>query len=386
MDSPPILFSYTTTLKDNTTKVTIYPILSIDIVPNSLFEFLCDEYNLEIERGETLPHFETLSMKQFIRHWFDKSVVGIMILGENPITNHKHRIWEQECLGIFNIKPNFPGKRCSHICSGEFLVNAGIRGKGIGKILTNVFLFWSSHLGYESCILNQVFETNVSARKLWESGAFNFKRVGKIAKSVYLKNYDDPVDTIIYGKNLKEEEEPQDKQGATNIDNSSVRFDKIKHYLQTGKYHKDATRQEKSRLRSSSSHYSIMDNKLYMKGKEVISNPAKQLEICQILHEKNGHCGINRCTSLVSEHYHWMRIKDSVTFCIKNCKLCKINEKQVAARIIQPVLKRARLNENLQQVIQQAQQNLTYADAAATALKDYKQTDMTTHVQSYLDE
>lgn len=46
---------YTILLKDGVTAATVYPILSPLDIPIGLLHFLCDEYNMEIERGETLP-------------------------------------------------------------------------------------------------------------------------------------------------------------------------------------------------------------------------------------------------------------------------------------------------------------------------------------------
>ena len=47
--------------------------------------------------------------------------------------------WEKQCLGIFDLKPAYPG-RSAHVVTGTFLVNAGIRGKGIGKTLVETFI------------------------------------------------------------------------------------------------------------------------------------------------------------------------------------------------------------------------------------------------------
>lgn len=54
---PKISERYTILLKDGVTTATIYPILSPLDIPIGLLHFLCDEYNMEIERGETLPYF-----------------------------------------------------------------------------------------------------------------------------------------------------------------------------------------------------------------------------------------------------------------------------------------------------------------------------------------
>lgn len=305
---PSIIDRYTVLLKDGETTATIYPIHSPTDLPPGLLAFLCDEFNMEIERGDTSPFFDTLDMNQFQQYWFG-SFGAVMILGDAPALEGP-RQWEKECLGTFLVKPNYPG-RCSHICTGSFLVNAGIRGKGIGRTLTDCFLQWAPRLGYTYTIFNLVFETNVPARRIWE--LFNFKRIGRIKLAGILKGHEQAVDAIMYGRELITNSDPA--VGA-------YRFDKIKFYLETGRYPAMADRQEKSRLRLLALHYRLENGKLMLKGREVILDPERQLQICTDVHMTN-HGGINKTTSVVAEKYHWTRIKDTVAAAIKNCPECR---------------------------------------------------------------
>ncbi|OWB59677.1 hypothetical protein B5S29_g538 [[Candida] boidinii] len=300
--------SLTVLLKDGETTATIYPLHSVDELPEDLLSFLWEEFNMEIDRGDTSPYFDPLTIESFQNYWFS-SFAAVMVLGDEPKLDTA-RQWEKECLGTFFIQPNYPG-RCSHICTGNFLVNAGIRGKGIGKTLTECFLEWAPRLGYTYSVFNLVFETNAPARRILES--LNFKRIGRIKSAGILKGHESAVDAIIYGRELISNSE-------TGI--GLYRFDKIKYYLETGRYPPMSDRQEKSRLRSSASHYRLDNGKLYLKGKEVISDPAKQLRICTEVHMQH-HGGINKTTSTITERYHWSRIKDTVAQAIKNCKECR---------------------------------------------------------------
>ncbi len=311
LDYPPVnIEPHTVLLKDGQTTATIYPISDVSQVPAGLQAFLCDELNMEIERGVTLPFFETLHLDTFRNYWLG-SFAAIMVIGDSPLTE-EDRPWEKECLGTFFIKPNYPG-RCSEICTGSFLVNAGIRGKGIGRTLAECFLNWAPRLGYTSCIFNLVYDTNLFARRIFET--LNFKRIGRITGAGILKGYDNAVDGIIYGREL------------AHIADSSVgayRFDKIKYYLETGTYPPMSNRQEKSRLRSSASHYTVEDGKLMLKGRIVIADPAEQLRIATKYH-LNTHSGINKTTSAITERYHWTRIKDTVAIAIRSCQDCRDN-------------------------------------------------------------
>jgi GNAT superfamily N-acetyltransferase len=299
---------YTVLLKDGETTATIYPIYNAEQLPPGLLAFLADEFNMEIERGDTFPFFETLDIEEFKTYWFG-SFAAVMVLGDDEQLDHQ-RQWEKECLGTFFIRNNFPG-RSSHICTGGFLVNAGIRGKGIGKTLVECFLDWAPKLGYTSSIFNLVFEPNVGARKIFE--ALNFKRIGKIKSAGILKDHESAVDAFIYGKEFVTAVEPA---------HGTYRFDKIKYYLETGKYPPLIDRQEKSRLRSSASHYKLIEGKLTLKGREVVGDPVRQLEICTEYHRMS-HGGINKTTSAITERYHWSRIKDTVAHAIRNCNDCR---------------------------------------------------------------
>lgn len=47
--------------------------------------------------------------------------------------------WETVTLGTNYIKPNYPG-RSSHICNAGFLVHESARGRGIGRVLGELYI------------------------------------------------------------------------------------------------------------------------------------------------------------------------------------------------------------------------------------------------------
>lgn len=336
---------YTVLLKDGETTATIYPIQNTDGLPAGLLAFLCDEFNMEIERGDTFSFFDTLHIESFQNYWFG-AFAGIMVLGDSP-TLEGPKQWEKECLGTFFVRPNYPG-RASHICTAGFLVNAGIRGKGIGRTLTDCFLQWAPRLGYTYCVFNLVFETNVAARRIWES--LNFKRIGRVKSAGILKGHETAVDAIIYGRELV---------AVTDTTMGAYRFDKIKYYLETGKYPAMADRQEKSRLRSSASHYRLEGGRLMLRDKEVVSDPVRQLQICTEIHLSN-HGGINKTTSAVTEKYHWTRIKDSVAAAIKNCVTCRESAKD------EVIMKRTGMSKKMFKGIPDMRRELVSSEAGKT--------------------
>lgn len=173
------------------------------------------------------------------------------------------------------------------------------------------------HQGYTYSVFNLVYESNSASTRIWDS--LGFKRIGRVPACGNLKSSEEPVDAIIYGKDLKSEGES---------DLSEERFDKIRYYLRHSLYPQGADRSEKSRLRSAATHYKLVGGddggpeKLFLKDKEVISDPNAQYEIAKQVHLQ-AHGGINKTTAIIATKYHWIRIKETVSHVIKNCPECK---------------------------------------------------------------
>ncbi|KAL2356257.1 hypothetical protein BJ546DRAFT_596063 [Cryomyces antarcticus] len=311
------------TLRDRVTKATLIPFSAPEQVPASLLNYLCAQLNREIEKGDTYPMINAMSLESFGPYWF-ANFGAVMLLGEiQDVQQVKQmeengRDWEKECLGSFYIKPNYPG-RSSHVCNGGFLVTDASRNRGVGRLMGEGYLEWAPKLGYTYSVFNLVYETNVASLRIWD--ALGFKRIGKVRGCGNLRSYPDYlVDAIIYGRDLGPE-------GEDFV--SEERFDKIRFYLKNGSYPNGADRAEKSRLRSAATHYRLVprddpneEEKLMLKDKEVISDPVKQYDVAK-LHHNEHHGGINKTTALISEKYHWVRIKETVSLVIKNCDECK---------------------------------------------------------------
>lgn len=302
------------TLRDRFTKAVIVPFASQHQVPTTLLAYLCDQFNKEIEGGDTYPLMDLFSAETFASYWF-QNFGAVMLLGETkgPEAVVEGKNWSKECLGSFYIKPNYPG-RSSHVCSAGFLVTDASRNRGVGRLMGEAYIAWAPRLGYTYSVFNLVYETNVASCRIWD--ALGFKRIGRVKGCGNLKSYPDRlIDAIIYGRDLKlgESEEPLVEE----------RFDKIKFYLKYGKYPNGSDRAEKSRLRSAATHYKLLDDdKLMLKDKEVISDPVKQYDIARTVHI-DLHAGINKTTAIIAEKYHWSRIKETVSDVIRNCNECK---------------------------------------------------------------
>ena len=114
---------------------------------------------------------------------------------------------------------------------------------------------------------------------------------------------------------------------------------RVRYYLKTGQYPNDADRAQKSRLRSAAMHYRLVSSaesdtdKLMLKDKEVISDPALQSSIARDVHVAQHHAGINKTTATIAETYHWTRIKETASLTIRNCPKCRESSK---APVIRP--------------------------------------------------
>ncbi|KAH8904757.1 zf-H2C2-domain-containing protein, partial [Coniochaeta sp. PMI_546] len=311
---PPSITPRHVTLRDRQTVATVVPFASRFQVPDSLLRYLNDQFNKEIEGGDTYPMMDGLPFEKFASYWF-QNFGAIMLLGNIESADEviEGKDWSKECLGTFYIKPNYPG-RSSHVCNAGFIVTDAARNRGVGRLMGESYLDWAPKLGYTYSVFNLVYETNVASCKIWD--ALGFKRIGRVKECGNLKSYPGQlIDAIIYGRDLGGDVGNDDPV-------SEERFDKIKFYLKYGRYPSGADRAEKSRLRSAATHYKLIDNVLMLKDKEVIAHPKRQYEIARLYHN-NAHAGINKTTATIAERYHWSRIKETVSDVIRNCPECK---------------------------------------------------------------
>lgn len=320
---PPDIAPKQVTLRDRITTATLVPFSGPSQVPPKLCAYLCELLGREIEKGDTYPMMEPMPLANFGPYWF-ANFGAIMVVGDVQSPEEVSEMeargvdWSKDCLGSFYVKPNYPG-RSSHVCNGGFLVTDAARGRGVGRLMGEVYLEWAPRLGYSYSVFNLVYETNVASLRIWD--ALGFKRIGRVKGCGNLKSYPDQlIDAIIFGRELGGEGDEMVTE---------ERFDKIRYYLKTGTYPNGSDRAEKSRLRSAATHYRLIpavndteDDKLMLKGKEVISDPHKQYEIARTVHSI-GHGGINKTTASIADKYHWVRIKETVSAAIRNCPECK---------------------------------------------------------------
>lgn len=188
---------------------------ALELLPPSLVKFLADEFNAEIERGQTYPQLDLLpDIDTFVKYWF-VGWVGILVkLGDTEETPETHAFlhdlagpeagldgpdWGSLVIANYYIKPNYPG-RCSHNCNAGFMVNPRFRGVGAGSVLGKTYLHIGPRLGYTYSVFNLVFVTNSASCRIWDQ--LGFEVIGRVPGAAVLKGFDDPVDALIYGRKL----------------------------------------------------------------------------------------------------------------------------------------------------------------------------------------
>ncbi|KAK9452517.1 hypothetical protein V1511DRAFT_519610 [Dipodascopsis uninucleata] len=170
---------------------------------DALCRYMFEEFNSEIDRGQTYPHLDKLTYKQFKDYWFYQfAVIGVIDCDQEPpvgdFFNSPDFDIDSRYIGTFYIKSNYIG-RCDHVCNAGFLVSSSKRGEGIGSQLGKQYIQWAPKLGYKSSVFNLVFETNIASQRIWEG--LGFEKIGRIKKVARLKGYEERglVDAFMYG-------------------------------------------------------------------------------------------------------------------------------------------------------------------------------------------
>ncbi|OJJ48003.1 hypothetical protein ASPZODRAFT_64406 [Penicilliopsis zonata CBS 506.65] len=193
----PLLHPRSATLKTGEL-VTVHPVVDgPSSLASGLIDFLHAEFSAEIARGCTYPMEEPMERDKFAEYWFGTFAV-VVLRGDTQLTATKED-WSQDCLGTFYIKPNYPG-RCSHVCNAGFLTTSLARGQGIGIAMGETYLEYAPKLGYKYSVFNLVFANNPASIRIWEKLGFSI--IGRVPKAARLANSEEPVDALIYGREL----------------------------------------------------------------------------------------------------------------------------------------------------------------------------------------
>ncbi|KAI9102829.1 hypothetical protein DFS34DRAFT_412387 [Phlyctochytrium arcticum] len=185
--STPLLLPELVTLK-NGAQATLEEVDSTDsILIAQMRQFLNDE----IAAGDTYPQELELDEAGFAAYFLSANAFVLKSTGSGDIP-------PGEPLGVFYIKPNFPG-RCSHICNAGFIVSPKYRSRGVGTALAQSFLRLAPLLHYRAAMFNLVFTSNTSSIRIWDK--LGFQRIGRLPRAGRLLQADGSetyTDAIMY--------------------------------------------------------------------------------------------------------------------------------------------------------------------------------------------
>ena len=120
-----------------------------------------------VEAGETYAYPLGATSDQARGWWFDGSRVVVAVDGD-PV------------LGSAKMGPNRPG-RGAHVGTASFMVDAGARGRGVGRRLAEDMVAWHREQGFAGIQFNAVVETNTAAVRLWQD--LGFEIIGTVPRS-----------------------------------------------------------------------------------------------------------------------------------------------------------------------------------------------------------
>ncbi|KAI9264473.1 hypothetical protein BY458DRAFT_514147 [Sporodiniella umbellata] len=158
-------------------------IQKVDRTNQALVDYLHQRFNQELEAGSTYPQEDLMDREQFQSYFLGYD--AFVMSKETEIEPGQSYNLQEKIVGMFYIKPNYPG-RCAHICNGGFFVMDHFRGLGAGQRMGEAFKVLVPAIGYQASVFNLVFENNQASIAIWKN--LGFQQVGRIPNAGRLKN------------------------------------------------------------------------------------------------------------------------------------------------------------------------------------------------------
>jgi GNAT superfamily N-acetyltransferase len=146
--------------------------------PEQLFALFADV----VARGDGFPQGAPLTREVFEATWIRPVTT---VVGARPASGGG-------LLGAYYLKPNF-ASRAAHIANAGYAVDAGARGRGVGRALVADSVWRAPLFGFRAVQFNLVFASN-PARRLYEE--LGWREIGRIPDAV------DGEEAIIYWRRV----------------------------------------------------------------------------------------------------------------------------------------------------------------------------------------
>jgi len=156
--------------------------------------------NVIIDEGLSWPFLQEYDTMDAFCGYFLSHAAFVVRAEEAGVDSDGNPSQKGDLLGMFYVKPNFPG-RCAHVCNGGFITFPRFRRQGVGRLMGSCFLKFAKDLGYKASYFNLVFASNPESLALWES--LGLSRVAHIPRCAEIKGFDDLVDAYGYRQDLE---------------------------------------------------------------------------------------------------------------------------------------------------------------------------------------
>lgn len=121
-----------------------------------------------VASGDGYPHAPPLTREAFDGTWV-RPVTAVIVARAG-----------ERLAGAYYLKPNFVG-RAAHIANAGYVVSAGQRGAGVGRVLVEDSIWRAPLLGFDAVQFNLVFASN-RARSLYEE--LGWLEIGRVPRAV----------------------------------------------------------------------------------------------------------------------------------------------------------------------------------------------------------
>lgn len=141
--------------------------VDIDVLAADDVDDLFEIFAAVVAAGEGYPQLPPLTREAFDAVWV-RGVTAVIAA----------RV-DGRLAGAYYLKPNFPG-RSAHIANAGYVVAAGCRGRGIGRMLVEDSIARAPTVGFDAIQFNLVYASN-PARALYEQ--LGWREIGRIPRA-----------------------------------------------------------------------------------------------------------------------------------------------------------------------------------------------------------
>lgn len=141
--------------------------VDIDVLAADDVDDLFEIFAAVVAAGEGYPQLPPLTREAFDAVWVRGVTAVIAARGDGRLA------------GAYYLKPNFPG-RSAHIANAGYVVAAGCRGRGIGRMLVEDSIARAPTVGFDAIQFNLVYASN-PARALYEQ--LGWREIGRIPRA-----------------------------------------------------------------------------------------------------------------------------------------------------------------------------------------------------------